>query len=475
MLETLHILATLYLVSEWIIRIVMLFWVPTRRSPEAAKGWLLFIFFLPVPGIVLYGLIGRPYAPRWRRERFKNLIAALEPVGKRLEQHPNITHPTLTPAMEMSVVLARNVGRMPILGGNAAELLSDYQGSIDRLAADIDTAKNHVHLLYYIFDADDATEPVLSALERAVQRGVACRVLVDALGSRKLLKRLMPRLRAGGVQCHQMLPTGLLRLTRKDLRNHRKIAVIDGRIAYTGSQNLIRPDFKEGITYEEMVVRVTGPIVVELQFVFVTDWYLESEELLDAEEYFAVPDLTGTMAAQVLPSGPTFAPLSNQRLVVSLLHAARKRIVMTTPYFIPDAPLMQAMQVAVLRGVEVHLIVSEKEDQFLVGQAQKSYYEELLESGVRIHLFQKKFLHSKYLTIDDQVSFIGSSNMDIRSFVLNAEISLLLYDPPMTRQLIQHQERYFARSRELTLEEWKQRGYFADFTQNMARMLSPVL
>ncbi len=468
---------TLYLIFEWTVRLVMLFWVPTRRSPEAAKGWLLLIFFLPVVGLIVYWLIGRPDMPKWRRQRLQKLIGALEPVGERLRKHPNIFHPDLGPELNQAVTLARNLGRLPILGGNSAELLSAYQDSIDRLAADIDAARHDVHLLYYIFACDEATEPVIAALGRARARGVTCRVLVDALGSRKMMKRLRPRLEAANVSVHEMLKTGLFRRlsARSDLRNHRKIAVIDGRIAYTGSQNLVSPTFKEGITYEEMVVRVTGPIALALQFVFAGDWYLEAEEVLDAPEIFPEPSLSGSVAAQVLPSGPTFVPLSNQRVVVALIHGARRRIVMTTPYFIPDAPLQNALQVAALRGVDVHLIVSEKEDQFLVGQAQKSYYEELLEVGVKIHRFQEKFLHAKHLTIDDDVSLIGSSNMDIRSFVLNAEISLLIYDRQVTGQLIQEQQRYFERSRQLTLEEWNQRGFFARFSQNLCRLVSPLL
>jgi len=472
--EQWHGLATLYLLSEWVVRLVMLFWVPTRRSPEAAKGWLLLIFFLPWFGLLLYWLIGRPYAPRWRIARRERLAAAMQPVAARLRTSPHITHPTLPPELAASVALAEHMSRLPILGGNAAELLRGYQDSIDRLAADIDAARHHVHLLYYIFAVDEATAGVLAALGRAVQRGVVCRVLVDAIGSRSMSAQLFARLRPLGVQCLAMLDDGFL-YNRSDLRNHRKLAVIDGRIGCVGSQNLVSPRFKEGITYEEMVVRVTGPVVVALQFVFASDWYQETEEVLDAPAYFPLPTVAGGVTAQAVPSGPTYAQLANQRLIIALLHGARQRIVMTTPYFIPDAPLFAALVIAVLRGVEVHLIVSEQEDQFLVGQAQKSYYDDLLEAGVIIHLFQGKFLHAKHLTIDDQVALIGSSNLDIRSFVLNCELSLLLYDQTITRQLAQEQERCFARSRVLTRAQWDQRGWWAEFTQNTARLLSPLL
>lgn len=477
MLEEFRLGTTLYLASEWIVRLAMLFWVPNRRSPEAAKGWLLLIFFLPWPGLILYGLIGRPYVPRWRHERLARLRDALRPTAVRLLAHPQIFHPEPSHDLAASVALAERLGRLPILGGNTLELLPRYQDGIDRLAADIDAARHHVHLLYYIFRADDATEPVLAALERAVRRGVECRVLVDAMGSRKFIAALFPRLQAAGIACSVMMPYGLLRYphARSDLRNHRKIAVIDGCVGYTGSQNLIAADFKPGLTYEEMVVRAEGPVVLELQFVFVGDWFVETEALLDAADYYPVPETQGAVPAQVLPSGPTYAPESNQRMLLSLLYGARRRIAIVTPYFIPDEPLLAALHVAAARGVEVHLIVSEQEDQFFVGHAQKSYYEELLESGVRVHLFRERFLHAKFVTIDDRAALVGSSNLDFRSFILNAEVSLIVYDAATTRQLCEAERRYVARSRELTADEWAERSASARLTQNIARLMSPLL
>jgi cardiolipin synthase len=477
MLENLHLGATLYFVSEWIVRIGMLFWIPNRRSPEAAKGWLLLIFFLPWPGLVLYALIGRPHVPQARKQRVARLGEALRPSTERLLAHPNITHPTPSSSLETSVTVARRLGRMPILGGNALELLPNYDESIARLAADIDAARHHVHLLYYIFRLDAATEPVVAALERAARRGVACRVLADAMGSRKWLPPLFARLEAAGVACSRMMPYGLLRYpgVRSDLRNHRKIAVIDGRVGHTGSLNLIAADFKPGLTYEEMVVRATGPIVLELQYVFTNDWYLETEQLLAGDDYLPDPAPQGTAAAQVLPSGPTFAPKSNQRVILALLHGARRTITIVTPYFIPDEPLLAALKIAVLRGVEVRLIVSQQIDQWLVGHAQQSYYEELLEAGVHVHLFTARFLHAKFFTLDGEAALVGSSNLDVRSFVLNAEISLIVYDAETTERLEAEQQRYINHSRELTLEEWSRRGELTRLGQNIARLMSPLL
>ena len=274
-----------------------------------------------------------------------------------------------------------------------------------------------------------------------------------------------------------MLPVSLLpwRKARLDLRNHRKIVVIDGQIGYTGSQNLVAADFKGGVAYEDLMARVTGPVVLELQYLFAADWFLETNEVLDGEAEFPGPKIAGDVPAQALPSGPAFPTQNNQRLFVALVHGARKRVVLTTPYFIPDEPLLQAMQTAVLRGVEVHLVVSEAGDHPVVSLAQRSYYEELLEAGVQIHPYRTRFLHAKHLSIDDSVALIGTSNLDVRSFALNAEVMLLIYDLGVAARLAAEQERCYANSRLLPLAAWERRSFGAKVAQNLARLLSPLL
>jgi len=466
-----------FFLSEWAIRLAMLVVVPFRRTPAAAKGWLLLVFFEPWVGLVVYLLIGRAKLRRWQCEQLAKLPQAMAQVVGRLSVHPNIFHPEVGPALSQAVTLAENLGQSPILGGNAIELLTDYDGTIARLAQDIDQATDHVHLEFYIFADDHATAPVIAALGRAAQRGVRCRVLADAIGSRSPLRTLRPKLMALGAEVHEMMPVRLVpwRKARLDLRNHRKIAVLDGRVGYTGSQNLVSAEFKKGINYEDLMARVTGPVVLELQYLFAADWFLETNEVLDGEAEFPGPEIAGDVPAQALPSGPAFPTQNNQRLFVALVHGARKRVVLTTPYFIPDEPLLQAMQTAVLRGVEVHLVVSEAGDHPVVSLAQRSYYEELLEAGVQIHPYRTNFLHAKHLSIDDSVALIGTSNLDIRSFVLNAEVMLMIYDPGVAARLAAEQERYFANSRVLTLAQWQQRSFASKVAQNLARLLSPLL
>ena len=466
-----------FLLSEWAIRLVMLAVVPMRRTPTAAKSWLLLMLFEPWIGLVLYLLIGRARLARWQRDQLARLPQAMAKVVARLSNHPNVFHPDVGPALSGAVALAETLGGSPVLGGNAIELLVDYDGTIGRLVADIDRANNHVHLLFYIFADDRATAPVIAALGRAAARGVRCRVLADAIGSRSGLRTLRPKLTALGVVVHEMLPVSLVpwRKARIDLRNHRKIAVIDGRIGYTGSQNLIAAEFAAGLSFEDLMVRVTGPVVLELQYIFASDWFLETNEVIDGDAEMPAPELAGNVPAQALASGPAFPTQNNQRLFVALIHGARKKAVLTTPYFVPDEPLLQAMQTAAQRGVEIHLVVSEKGDHKLVSLAQKSYYEELLESGVRIHLYHKDFLHAKHLSVDGALAAIGTSNLDIRSFALNAELTLMIYDSEVTARLAVEQERYYGNSRLLTLEEWQQRSFANRFIQNLARLFSPLL
>jgi len=466
----------LYLISEWSIRLVTLIYVPQRRSTAAARTWLLFIFLLPWPGLLLYWLFGRIYLPAHRvkmQERASEFVRrAQEQIGARVSVDPD-----LPAVFEFVPRLAHKLGEFETLAGNHVELLSNYAETIDRIIGDIDSARRNVHLLFYIFLADANGLRVGEALERAAARGVTCRVLMDAVGSRQGIKKLAPKLRSRGVEVLEMLPVGLFRVNaaRFDLRNHRKIVVVDGRVAFTGSQNIVNPDYVKGYPNEELMVRVTGPVVAELQAMFLADHYFETGKVLDPKELF--PKLTGAgnSPAQVLPSGPGYGQENGRELIIAMLYAARERIVITTPYFVPDEPFLQAISAASLRGIEVHLVLSMHANQRITQYAQRSYYDDLLKVGIWIHLYCPRFLHAKHLTIDDDIALIGSTNMDIRSFALNAEINLLVYDRAVVQQLRAVQERYFANSDLLEAATWNRRSLTSRVVQNTARLMDSFL
>jgi cardiolipin synthase A/B len=224
-----------------------------------------------------------------------------------------------------------------------------------------------------------------------------------------------------------------------------------------------------------VVVRVEGPVVAQLQAVLLADRFVETGEPVRHPLMFPEVGAAGSCAAQVLPSGPGYRHENNQRVVVSLLHAAARRVVITSPYFVPDEPFVQAMTTAVLRGVEVHLVVAKQIDQYLVGLGQRSYYDELLEAGVRVYQYGLRFLHAKHVSVDDCIALIGSSNMDIRSFMLNAEVMLVVYDEKVVAELKRIQERYFAGAEEITLEGWRGRPRVNRVLENTARLADSLL
>lgn len=467
----------LYLCSEWIVRFVMLFYVPQRRTPAASRTWLLLIFLLPWPGLFLYALFGRVHLPRNRIEMQERASRRIREVQAQLASSSSSSSTALPPELQSVAHLGQQLGDFEVTPDNHVELLTDYAGTIDRLIADIDAAGQTVHLLFYIFDDDATGRRVEEALTGAARRGVRCRVLMDAVGSKRGLRQLGSRLQRQEVEVRPMMPVGFFRrnTARFDLRNHRKLAIIDSRVGYTGSQNLVNPEFVPGHPNEELMARVTGPVVAQLQAVFLADHYFESGQPLEYQALLPELAPAGRSPAHLIPSGPGYGRQNGQEIIVALFYAARQRVVITTPYFVPDEPLLQAIRTATLRGVAVHLVVSMHANQLLTQWAQRSYYEALLTAGVTIHLYEPHFLHAKHLTVDDDIVLLGSTNMDIRSFALNAEINLLIYDPVVVRQLREVQERYFAHSQILTAEGWSRRPLVQRVLQNSARLADALL
>ena len=268
-------------------------------------------------------------------------------------------------------------------------------------------------------------------MARAAQRGVACRVLADAVGSRRLFRRLAPYLRQRGVRIFPALPANLWRLPfkRLDLRNHRKLAVIDGRVAFTGSQNIVEASYghKRAGVWHDIMARITGPVVRQLQGIFLEDWFYETGELLEDAALFPSCPPDGPIAVQVVPTGPDQPTELFQDLIVRAIFLARRRVVITSPYFIPNEATLLAMRLAALRGVEVDLVIPKRSDHRLVNAAGSFYCEYLMRYGVRVFLFQQGMLHAKTLTVDDELAMFGSANYDIRSFALNFELNLFVH------------------------------------------------
>lgn len=476
----------LYVGIDVVLRLISLVVVPRNRRPGSALAWLLAIMVLPIVGFPLFLLLGRSQLPKRRLAKQKAVNRLLR---VRAHEIPDSELDEDAPSwLQSAVQLNRELGAFPLTGNNSAELEIDYDTSIARMAEDIRTARESVHVLFYIMGLDEVTEDFFEALAERADAGVTVRVLYDhwgAVSHRAVYRAMRQKLDAHGIQHAPMMPIHLFRdgaFQRPDLRNHRKMVIVDGEIGWMGSQNLIAAHYdkpaniRRGLHWQETMARFRGPIVSELNLLFASDWYYESDEMLDEQTLVRPsPDTSGTYECQLVPSGPGFVAENNLLLFNQLFYSAARRIVAVSPYFVPDESMLSALITAARRGVEVELFVSEIGDQFLVFHAQRSYYSVLLEAGVTIWLYRAPtILHAKHVTIDDSVSVIGSSNMDMRSFGLNYESTMLVARGDLIDQLNQLAANYRGVSHELTLEEWNTRGFFRRYVDNVMRLTSAL-
>lgn len=474
------------LIIEWVIRLLALYIVPRNRKPSSATAWLLAIFFIPEIGIVLFLIIGNPKLPKSRRQAQQTLdgfITQTIELFRKTRDSNKLLDADVPAKYKPLAILSESLSHLPAFTGNKLKVLPEYDDAILSIIADIDKAKHYVHLEYFIIVLDEITEPLFDALARAVKRGVVVRVMYDSLTARRFpgRKKMIERLKVDGVSLTPVLPVKIGKgYVRPDLRNHRKLVVIDSNTGYTGSQNLIRRDYhrKDDIYYDELVVRVQGPAVLQLAAVFLSDYYSETGVLLDYRSLGNVPQTIasyGDSIAQVLPSGPGYEDENNLKLFTSLIHLAQERIVITNPYFVPDDALTTAITSAARRGVEVILINSEAMDQWMVGHAQRSFYEVLLRAGVKLYWYKAPILlHSKFIIVDNEVATIGSSNMDIRSFELNLEVTLISYDEAVAKSLNKIANQYLDRSKQITLADWQKRSRLTVLVDNIARLTSAL-
>jgi cardiolipin synthase len=468
-------------ILNWAIRVGMLpIVLQRRRTTAAATAWLVVIFFYPLAGIVLYFMLGSTRLTRRRVRLHRAMIDARRSL-KRLDQYVPDSVQTLEVDHLSVSRQAEKISGLPVVLGNDFLFCTNWTEVIDRLIADIDAAQHHVHLLFYIFATDATGTRVIEALLRAAKRGIKCRLLADALASRPFLRdrALSGRLREAGVHvAAAMRLRGPGRfLPRFDLRNHRKLAVIDAKLAWVGSQNVVNADYggRRGAPWFDMMARVTGPLVAELQVVFLEDWFAETGEELSPEQVLAVPAPGGAALAQVVATGPTEIVETYNRVVIALLGAAQREVTLTTPYFAPDESTLLSMQMAADRGVKVTMVVPARGDQIFVGAAGRANQGPLLRAGCDIRLFEKGLIHTKSITVDGVLGAFGSANLDVRSFNLNFELNVLVYGEAVTAQLRNVQQQYLAAARPLTLEEFLSRSWLRRLFDQVCGLLSPLL
>ena len=480
---------TIGLIIDYSIKLVAIGFVPENRRPSSSNAWLLVILALPYLGLPLFLSMGSPYINQRRHRVQEAATQQIINVHKNVPDYPEGVV-NLNPELASVIKLNRTLTAMPAVTGTNHGVHSNYEETIAAMAQAVDKAKHYVHVEIFIVAWDNTTDVFFRALARAVQRGVKVRLLLDHIGSRKYpgFHKLGRRLDAIGVEWYLMLPLLPLRWRwrRPDLRNHRKMLIIDGERGFLGSLNMIDSSYlmpkniREGRRWVDVMVELSGPVIASMNTIFAVDWLMESDELLEiVDQVHPEIDRDQVNVVQLVPSGPGYSTEPNLRMFNSIIHHAKERLVMCSPYFIPDESMLEAVTSACYRGVRVELLVSEQADQFAVGHAQSSYYQALLEAGVRIYLYKAPYvLHSKYVLADpdspDAVGVVGSSNMDMRSFGLNYEVSLMMTRGNIIAQLDDLTAEYLRNSTELTLDEWNNRSYARRYVDNIMRLTSAL-
>jgi cardiolipin synthase len=454
-----------------------------HRQPASRIAWIAVITSLPVIGILAYLLFGEVSIGRRRLARRRRVETDILHLSIMTPGDEAKLTTTLPERYTELFRLGESISCMAPVGGNAARLLVDSNAAIDAMVADIDAAENHVHLLFYIWLPDSNGCKVIEALQRASRRGVTCRAMADDLGSHIMIRSPhWQALQDAGVQVVAALPIGnpLLRpfTGRIDLRNHRKVVVIDGRVTYCGSQNCADPEFRIKARYApwvDIMLRIEGPLATQNQCLFARDWMSHVDEdltgLLKQPVTSRRPGITG----QVIGTGPTVRYSAMPELFELLMYTARRELVITTPYFVPDEAMLNALCAAAYRGLNTTIVFPARNDSRVVAAASRSYYADLMAAGVKVYEYAGGLLHSKTLTLDGEVTLIGSANMDRRSFDLNYENNILFYGAGLTADVRQRQQQYLARSRLVQPDEvaaWPMRRRLWN---NTIAMLGPLL
>ena len=461
--------------------LIVLFLIPQivldRRESGTTLAWILLIVFLPLGGALCYWVIGRTRL-RLRRKRRRRaeltLSGRLEPLVVARSNDDPTRQPPVVPELALLVKRLDGLGPQP---DNAVTLFREGPGVFDAIIAATEAAKDHVHLLYYIWEPDALGTRIRDALVVAARRGIKVRVIVDDVGARAANARFWKPLVEAGGQMSRFLPVSLF-TRRLDLnnRNHRKIVVVDGAIGFTGGMNVGVEYLGQDTPWRDAHVRVEGPSVLRLQEIFAQDWYHSASEDLAQPRHFPRPEPRGDQWVQFVASGPDDGGgwMSIAMLLFAAFGLARTRIWIQTPYFVPDQAMNLALVTAALRGLDVRLLLSSALDHPALLYAARSYYQELLAAGVKIYELPV-MQHTKTVTIDSNFSTVGSANIDPRSFRLNFEANAFFYGPTMAKELERLFEETARDAREITREGFARRAKWKRFLEATIRIFAPIL
>jgi cardiolipin synthase len=460
----------LWLAAGWALYLLVLggWIVLQKRAPVATLSWLLGLAALPYIGFLVYLVFGPQRIRRHRLRRARNRVSLPDDEG--------------APAMGAELAsLAQATSGLPASTATGARLLVDGGATYEALLESVRGARHHVHLEYYIFAADHTGTALRDALAERARAGVAVRLLLDAVGSGACPRRFFqPLLDAGGELAwfHPMHFGRIWRRTWVNMRSHRKIVVVDGRVGFTGGINVTDEENERlrADAYRDLHLRIEGDAVRGLQLLFVEDWAYATgqRDFISSVAQSMPPHAPGPISAQVLASGPDSPWESIHRLNVAAIQEAKQRVWLATPYFVPGEAAMMALTSAALGGLDVRVLVPRRSDSLLVTLAARSYYDELLAAGVRVYEYGPRMLHTKALLVDDGLAMVGSANFDSRSFSLNFEVAVMFRDDGIAGDLARHFESDLAHAPRVRVDR-SQPLWSARLPEALARLLSPLL
>ncbi|CAL1329189.1 cardiolipin synthase [Candidatus Providencia siddallii] len=456
-----------------------------RKPVTSTVAWLLIIYILPLIGITAYITFGELHLGKRRIDNVRKILPSLILWMEKLRNLKCIFATDNSSVAKPLFQLCEKSQGIAGVKGNKIQLLTTCKDSIKAIVTDINNSRSSIEMVFYILKPGGLVNSVIEASINAVKRGVKCRIMVDSIGSWNFFHGdVHNKMREAGIEFVESLKVNLMRffLRRMDLRQHRKIIIIDNCISYTGSMNMVDHDFfKKKLNIDECIdilVRMEGPVTAILGIVYAFDWEMETgQRLLPPQPDFNITPFKQKEGyiTQIIASGPGFQNELIQQSLITAIFSARKQLIMTTPYFVPSDVLLHAIRIAAMRGVDVIIIIPRKNDSFLVSWASRAFYTELLEVGVKIYQFEKGLLHTKSVLVDGQLSLIGSVNLDIRSLLLNFEITIVIDDKSFSNDLILIQYNYMLRSTRLDVKKWNKRPLWHHIIERFCYFFSPLL
>ncbi|OCG15735.1 cardiolipin synthase [Gilliamella sp. WF3-4] len=479
------LVSSLIFLVYWLIIVSTTLRIVFKRRPTTyVIAWMLVIYILPLVGVILYFALGEAHLGQQRVKRAQKMRPTISKFIHRIGDFSDIFTGNVSQVSKPIFQLCKHQTGLDGINGNHIELLSETNVIFDRLIDDINQATSNIEMVFYIWNEGGRADDVEQALIQASKRGVICRLMVDSAGSRHFIQtNASKRMRDAGIIIVEALQVNLLRFMfrRLDLRQHRKVAIIDNYISYTGSMNIVDPRFfkqnKHVGEWVDIMVRMSGPVTTLMGAIYACDWELETGKHLALPQItdFAEPPEDKKHIMQLIPSGPGYTENMIHQVLLTAIYSAQEQIIFTTPYLVPSDDILHAVCTAAQRGVEVIIIIPKNNDSLMVKWASRAFFSELLNGGVKLYQFNDNLLHTKSVLIDNQLSLVGTVNLDMRSLWLNFEITTVIDDAEFANSLADLLQKYLSNSDQIKAETWNQRPIWQRVTERLFYFFAPLL